>query len=207
MGDNIYFYCTVFPRNVNGTWHHVAKADGAESDEGEIEAVQEAPVSFSEGESQVVTFEDGEDDCCDWHEDRKEDKKEPNCFEKHSPQSVLSFRCIVVVPINILPHFVLEPCHLFCEERGKGADEDGVEGNPEERVEDAVHPTLQCDRRLVAVACKWEKELTKSVPKPEEVKGMNESVRCLPMVVTAVKAKKKELSLSHLTQIISVSSA
>ena len=51
VGDNIYFYCTVFPRNVNGTWHHVAKADGAESDEGEIEAVQEAPFSFSEGES------------------------------------------------------------------------------------------------------------------------------------------------------------
>ena len=204
VGDNIYFYCTVFPRNVNGTWHHVPKADGAESDEGEIEAVQEAPFSFSEGESQVVTFEDGEDDRRDWHEDHKEDKKEPNSFEKHSPQTVLSFRCIVVVvvvPINILPHLVLEPCHLFGEERGERSDKDGIEGNPEEGIEDAVHPTVQSGWRLVAVACKWEKELTKSVPKPGEGKGMNELVRCLPMVVTAVKAKKKELSLSHLTQI------
>ena len=53
----------------------------------------------------------------------------------------------------------------------------------------------------MAIACKREKELTKSVPKPEDGKRMNELMRCVPMVVTAVKAKKKELSLSHLTQI------
>ena len=161
VGDNIYFYCTVSLRNVNGTWHHVPKADGAESDEGEIEAVQEAPFSFSEGESKVVTFEDGEDDRRDRHEDHEEDKKEPNSFEKHSPQTVLSFRCIVVVvvvPINILPHLVLEPCHLFGEERGERSNKDGIEGNPKEGVEDAVHPTVQRGWCLVAVACKWEKE-------------------------------------------------
>ena len=76
--------------------------------------------------------------------------------------------CVVVVPIHVLPHLVLEPGHLLGEDGGQRSDKDGVERNPEEGVEDAVHPAVQRGGSLVTVAWKYGKELTKLVWKPLE---------------------------------------